>query len=90
MEPYIQAAEDLCIPVFVYQIEAPRDLLLERILSRPKPTMAKTPVSRERIESNLDSYFENKYLGARIVFDSSKFSPDEILEQMIANMEGDA
>lgn len=61
IDPYILLAKELHIPLFYYQIEAPRNILIERALARPKPARAKTPVGLEATERNIDSYFEHKY-----------------------------
>ncbi len=37
MSPYLHLAKSLEITCYIYQIEAPRDILIERLSLRPKP-----------------------------------------------------
>lgn len=86
MLPYLELAENLEIRSYVYQIEAPRSVLMERLSLRAKPEAAKTPVSIERITSNIDSYLINKYPSPRRIFDSSQLFPEEIVERILQDM----
>lgn len=81
LEPYIRKTKELDIPIFIFQLEAPREVLLSRILNRPKAEHAKQPISQEKVEKNLDTYFTYKYKRARII-DTSKKSPASIAEEI--------
>lgn len=85
MEPYIKMAHGLGVELLVYQIEAPREALIERLTSRKTPTEAKTQVSREKIEKNIDSYFENKYKQAKVI-DSQNLAPEQISEMIMKDL----
>ncbi|KKS92389.1 MAG: hypothetical protein UV68_C0046G0003 [Candidatus Collierbacteria bacterium GW2011_GWC2_43_12] len=83
MFPFIELAKELGVKILVYQIEAPRNVLVERLTTRKTPSEAKTPVSMDKVERNLDNYFNNKYSEAKVI-DSEKHSPDKIV-QIILN-----
>ncbi|TSC71160.1 MAG: Uncharacterized protein G01um101449_88 [Parcubacteria group bacterium Gr01-1014_49] len=85
LEPYIKLAEENNLKLFVYQLEAPKDVLLERLRNRPKPVLAKTPVPEEKILQNLKTWEENRYdLGK--VFDTSKLSSEEIAQAILKDL----
>ncbi len=52
-EPYIKIAKKKNLKLFMYQLEAPKEVLLERILKRPKPAEARTLISKTRVMNNL-------------------------------------
>lgn len=79
MEPYLAMAKEFGVKPLVYQVEAPRDVLLQRLAPRKTPVEAKTPMTLEKIEKNLDNYFENKYSHAKVI-DSQNFNPEQIVE----------
>ncbi len=77
IDPYIALAKESNLRLFVYQLEAPREVLLERIKARPKPELATTPVPEERILKNINTWEENRYnLGK--VFNTKELSSEEI------------
>jgi len=86
VKPYIDIASSNNANFFIVQIEAPREILIKRILARPTPTWAKESVSIKRMEKNLDTYFNNKYRDA-IVFDSSMNTPEQIAEKIYLMLE---
>ena len=57
--------------LFAFRIEAPREVLLERIARRPLPEGATRPVPEEMILANLDAYFVNRLENPTAAFDSS-------------------
>lgn len=86
VEPYQQLAQELGVDFFIYQLTAPREVLLGRIHNRPKPQLAKTPVPEDRIQRNLDTWEENHYeLGT--VFDTTEFAPEEIAKRILTDLE---
>lgn len=85
VEPFTKIAEELNVKFLMFQIEAPREVLIDRLSARKTPIEAKEPVSKEKIEKNLDTYFENKYSQAQ-VFDSSKNSPEEIAQMIFEKL----
>ena len=85
LEPYLKLVEENRLKLFMYQLEGPRDLLLERIENRPKPELAKTTVPEERILKNLKTWEENRYeLGK--VFNISEFSSEQIAELILKDL----
>lgn len=87
IEPYIRFAEENDTRLFVYQLEAPRWVLMERVKNRPKSELAKTPVPEERVVKNLDTWEENRYWLGK-VFDTSKLSSEEIVTEIIKDIKG--
>jgi len=85
IEPFIRIAKELNVEILIYQIEAPKDVLIDRLSSRKTPAEAKTPISTERIVQNLNTYFDNKYSQAKII-DSQKLSPEQIVEIILKDL----
>lgn len=85
MQPFIEMANELNVKLMIYQIEASREVLIERLIPRKTPEGAKTPVSREKIEKNIDIYFENKYKQAKII-DSQNLTPEQIAEIIMKDL----
>jgi len=85
MEPYIKIAKKNNLNLFVYQLEAPRTTLLERINERSKPKEAKTQVSKDRILKNLKMWEENKFASEK-AFDTSKVSAEEIIKTILKDI----
>ncbi|MBI4185873.1 AAA family ATPase [Candidatus Berkelbacteria bacterium] len=81
LHPYIQLAKKEKAHLLIYQLEAPRDILLGRITSRPKPDSAKRKVSKTKTLKNIRTYFENKYAKAQII-DSSTLTPKQIVDMI--------
>ena len=87
MDPFIAVAQESKVPFFVFQIEAPREVLLERLAQRPMPLAAKEPVSPDRIAANIDNYYANKYEAPTLVLDSSKVSTEDVVHQIMLKLE---
>ncbi len=85
IEPFIKIANELGVHLLIYQIEAPRNILIERLASRKTPIEAKNPVSTEEIVRNLNTYFDNKYSQTKVI-DSQKFSPEQITEIILKEL----
>jgi predicted kinase len=86
LEPYIKLADENDLKLFIYQLEAPKDVLLERVRNRPKPELAMTPVPEERIQANLKTWEENRYEMGK-TFNTSEFTPEEIVEKILKDVE---
>lgn len=85
LEPYIRLAKENNMQLHVYQLETPKDILLDRIGKRPKPELANTPVPQERILKNLQTWEDNRYEMGK-TFDTSQLSPDEIVKLILADL----
>jgi predicted kinase len=85
IEPYLKLAEESGLQTFVYQLTAPREVLLERIHARPKPELAKTPVPEERILKNLHSWEDNRYELGKIL-DTTSLTSDEIVQIILKDI----
>ncbi len=69
---------------FVYQLEAPKPLLLARIHGRPR-LPGKPRISNARIERNYRSHAEHKYMDA-IVLDAEKFTAQRIANRIVKDV----
>lgn len=85
LEPYLKLAKENNLKLFIYQLEGPRELLLERIKNRPKPELAKTPVSEERVMQNLKTWEDNRYQLGK-VFNIGELSSEEIAKLILADL----
>ncbi len=85
IEPYIKLAEENNLKLFIYQLDGPKDILLERIKNRPKPELAKTEVPFERVLKNLQTWEENKYQTGK-VFNISELTSEQIAQQILKDV----
>jgi len=85
MRPYLDLAVELGIPYFVFQLEAPDEVLLARLTKRPMPDQARTPVTHERIVHNIIAHHNGKYKHAA-TYDTTTLSPAEIADQIISKL----
>lgn len=85
LEPYLKLAEQNNLKLFVYQLEGPRELLLERIRNRPKPELAKTQVPEDRIIKNLETWEENRYRLGK-VFNVGELSSEQIAQLILEDI----
>lgn len=85
MTPFVQLGKAMNAQVLIYQIEAPRDILKERLSARKTPIEARSPVSMEKIEKNLDTYFNNKYSQAKVI-DSQRYGPEQIADIILRDL----
>lgn len=86
LDPYIKFAKENNLKLFMYQLEGPRELLLERIHNRPKPDLARTPVPEERILKNLETWEANRYQSEK-VFNVAEMSSEQIAELIFVDLE---
>lgn len=85
IEPYIKFAKKNKLKTFIYQLEAPREVLLKRIENRPKPALAKTPVPKSRILLNLKTWEKHKYQMGKN-FDTTKLSPEQVVKEILKDL----
>lgn len=86
IDPYMQFADENNLALFVYQLEAPKEMLLKRISNRPKPAQAKTPVPVERILKNLETWESSRYEMGK-VFDTATQSAEEIADCILQDLQ---
>lgn len=85
LEPYLKIAKKKGLTVFMYQLEAPKEVLLERVVQRPKPAEARTPVSKTKVMDNLNGWSENRQKFEK-VFDTSKLSEEKIVKEILKDI----
>jgi predicted kinase len=86
MKPYLDFAQKNNLPLFVYELFAPKKVLLHRIRLRPKAAIKHNVVSYKTILKNIDSYPHRPYGPVRLSFDSSKISAQKIVNQIIKDI----
>lgn len=85
IKPYIELAKENNLKLFIYQLEAPREVLIDRIKNRASQ-MTK-PVPQERIDQNLDSWESHRYQTEK-TFDTTKFNPEDIATLILDDLKG--
>lgn len=86
MDPYLNLAKRNHVPLFIYELYAPKKILLARIRRRPKPALAKRKTPFRQVLININSYPHKPYAKIRLSFDSSKLSPQRIVKQIIEDL----
>jgi predicted kinase len=86
INPYIDFAKENNLALFIYQLEAPREILEERIRNRGTPLNIKIPVPQERIKENLDNWEMHRYKAEK-VFNTSELSPEEVAKFILKDIE---
>lgn len=69
------------IKLFHFRLEAPKEILIERIKNRPKPLLASKKVPLERARTNIDKYFENQKDDG-IIFNTTILSPEDVADNI--------
>jgi predicted kinase len=85
LDPYIKLAKKHKLSLLVYQLKAPKNILIERVLSRPKPREAQTSITKSRVLKNLKKWEENKYQSEK-VFDTSLVTPQEVAKSILSDI----
>ena len=87
IEPFKKIAKKHRAQIFLYQLEASRVVLLERLAKRPRSVLARKPMPKSRTLMNLRKHAKNKYAGSDIkIIDSHSQSPEKIAEQIIGDL----
>ncbi len=85
VDKYLDLAQKYNTDVYFYQLEAPREILMDRIKNRRK-SVNLPELTEGRAERNLTTWEENRYeLGKNI--DTTKFSVDEIVDIILSDLE---
>lgn len=85
LDPYVKLAEENNLKLFVYQLEAPKNVLLERISKRSQSGLATSPVPQERIEKNLKTWEENRYQMGKVL-NTNELKPEEIVQLILKDL----
>lgn len=78
-------AEELSASVFIYQLEAPLEVVKERINQRPPSSKRKIPPTADKIERSHARYLASKHDQAKII-KTEKMSSEEIVEEIIKDI----
>jgi predicted kinase len=85
LKPYISLAKENNLRLFIYQLEAPVDILLDRIKKRPKPELAKANVPIEKVMRNLQTWQDHRYKTEKI-FNTHSLSPRKIVQLIMKDL----
>lgn len=85
MDPYLNLAKRNHIPLFIYELYAPKKILLDRNKHRLEtPPERKAPL--QRVLMNINSYPHKPYAKIRSSFDSSELSTRQIVNRIIKDI----
>ena len=87
MSPYLALAKKNHLPIFIYELHAPKKVLLNRIKQRPKNHIKLNQISRAKILKNIDSYPHPVYAPVRIYFDTQKLSARKVCNAIIKDIQ---
>ncbi len=82
MLPFIKFAKKRNLNLFVYQLTAPKEILLERFLKRPAVKAARRPITKSRLLKNLKTWEVHKYSNAK-VFNTDTTKPEAIVKEIL-------
>ena len=85
LAPFIEIAKNSKSKLFIYHLDAPKEILLERIKNRKKSGIVRTPIAKSRIHRNIKVWKTNRYsLGKEFQVDkiSAKSVASKILEDL--------
>ncbi len=91
-ESFLEIAKKYDARAFIYQLEAPRDLLIQRVKDRTATSLNMLDLPEQNIknieenfEKNYTFHVENRYKNANVI-DSEKLTPPQIVELMIKDI----
>lgn len=91
-ETFMEISKKHDVRCLFYQLDAPKELLLNRVKNRTTVLLNKSELADHNIENieknfekNYNFHSENKYGGA-IIFDSEKLSPEQIVELILKDL----
>ena len=85
-EPYIRAAKSARVPVVTIRLDAPLTTLLARLATRPKPTSAKTAVTKTRIMRNIRGYYAKPVPKGVVTVQTDGRTPEEIASDVLKQL----
>src|SRR3989344_2828868 len=85
LSPFVAMARKNNFKLFVYHLNAPRKVLLQRIKSRKKSKDAKTPIAKSRIERNIRMWNKNRYTIGK-EFQTDKTTPKRIATEILKDI----
>ncbi len=85
LEPYLALAKEFNVDVFMYQLEAPREVLMERIMERRKSKNL-PELTEGRAERNIDTWEQNRYNLGKVI-NTVEYSPDEVAKIIMSDLE---
>lgn len=86
MKPFLELAKNKHVPCFVYQLEVPVNILLERVRHRPKSSYSRCKPTMSKTKTNIDLYFNNKYKRARLILNSDKLRPRQLMNIVLKDI----
>jgi deoxyadenosine/deoxycytidine kinase len=83
INPFLKLARKNHIAALVYQLEASRKILMARVRRRPINPEVRCNTSLEKYRQKMNLYFKHKYSHARLIINSNRFRPKQIMELVL-------
>lgn len=87
LSPFVSMAKKSRSRLFVYHLDAPKNILLERIKGRKKLGHARTPIAKTRIHRNIRAWKANRYSVGKD-FQTDKMSASKIGKEILTEVVG--
>lgn len=85
--PFLKLAKKEGVRLFIYRLDAPDEVLLERTTARPKPEHVRVKASKSYTLGNIQSHREQGYSGSEVIHvDTAKLSPEKIARFIRKNL----
>ncbi len=84
-DKYLKIAKKYNCVIKFYHLQAPRQILLDRIRKRPTAKMADKPVPKTRVLRNLRNHNKIKYTNATII-DTFQKKPKEVVDYILKDL----
>lgn len=86
MKSYVDLAKEKKIPLFIYELAAPKEILIDRVKHRPDMCPEKKKLPFWRRLQNINDYPHKSFYPVRAAFDSSKLSARQICNLIIKDI----
>ncbi len=86
MKPYVDLSAKKKIPLAIYELQAPKSILLARIKQRPKPKLKINRLPWRKILDNIAAYPHSAFFPVRQEFDTSRLSTRKICNWIIKDI----
>ena len=83
--PFAKIAKQNKSKIFMYHLDAPKEILLERIKNRKKSKIIRAPIAKSRIHRNIRIWKKNRYTNG-VEFNVDKMSARSVLNKIIKDL----
>ncbi len=71
--------------MYLYHLNAPKEVLLQRIKGRPRPGVVRTPIAKSRIRKNIGTWKRDRYFHGR-EFATDSMSPRRVAHEILKDL----